>query len=630
MAGPDSGGMARGDGQATGKCVRVWLPDIVLPAGDRLRAALAGVNSINFAHLSKKHAGANFRVFGAANPALPPWKRMQVVAQCQPSCSVEKIEQDMLDLAETACDIVADGLGLSDDQVQQAFEDIRVERSDIKVAPAKASPSRPTGLTFLPRPPSVATIQQQAPLQHLSPMPPTSGQLQPPAPSLVHARPPASMLPPPSSGSALRPPVAAAQRMAGLGTVAASSLGAAAAGAAVVSTAAKSRPSAAKSRPPQAAVSGSGSASMSSLMEPQPKKRPSPSVDMPPPAMLPPKKRKKLSAEAEGTEETTAAPTGGLTTVAAPAAGQATPATAAATVAVATAATTPATASTPPPAREAPATAPGKSAAPAAAPAAAAPEVEAKAIEAARAASQGAEDEEESDSGSSEDSAEEGEEEEEEGEGEESGSSSEEDEEDEDEEDEDATMEGGSEGAVAAAAESREVREAGDSGSADLVPPVRMRLYKLGELCCEVVANFTGGNPDPEPLPETLQIDQRAKLDHCREHLQFAGELVTIWNLSAVVKKQAKAFNALSDYFVVKQRVGLVETPAYSIYVVPPDTGFLETLGLAALGWAKAGCLLALQVPAEVGEEELEGAEAEGGPASTPGAASEIAEGKQA
>lgn len=255
---------------------------------------------------------------------------------------------------------------------------------------------------------------------------------------------------------------------------------------------------------------------------------------------------------------------------------------------------------------------------------------EAKPAQAARAESQRAEDEdeEESGSGSSDESAEEGEEEEE-GEGEESGSSSDEDEEEDDEEeDDDAAIPGGTDSAPSAATGPSEVREAGDTGSADLVPPARMRLYKLGELCCEVVASFTGGNPDPDPLPETLQIDQRAKLDHCREHLQFAGELVTIWNLSAVVKKQAKAFNALSDYFVSKQRVGLVELPGYSIYVVPPDAAFLETLGLAALGWAKAGCLLAFQVPSELGDEELEGEEVEGALASAAAAAGDAAKGK--
>merc|ERR1740121_2254046 len=130
---------AGGGRPAGGKKLRVWLPDIVLPAGDRLRAAIEGDGGVNFVHLRRKHPAATFRLFGAANVTVPPWKRLQVIAQCPSGCSVEAVESDVLDLAETACDIVADGLGLTDDQVQQAFEEIRVERSDVKVAPPKAS-----------------------------------------------------------------------------------------------------------------------------------------------------------------------------------------------------------------------------------------------------------------------------------------------------------------------------------------------------------------------------------------------------------------------------------------------------------------------------------------------------------
>merc|ERR1719401_1707124 len=113
-----------------GKSCRIWLPDVVLPAGERLRAALEGANGANIAHLRRKHPGAKFIVKGAASPALPPWKRLQVVVHCGDQCILDKVAADVLDLAETACDIVADTLGLTDDQVQQAYDDIRVEKSE--------------------------------------------------------------------------------------------------------------------------------------------------------------------------------------------------------------------------------------------------------------------------------------------------------------------------------------------------------------------------------------------------------------------------------------------------------------------------------------------------------------------
>lgn len=135
--------VARGGQQPVGRCCRVWLPDAVLPAGERLRATLEGTDGSNFMHLRRKHRSTKFSVFGTASLALPPWKRLQVVALCVDQVTLEKVEADVLDLVETACDVVADTLGLSDEQVQQAFEDIRVERHDMKlplVAPAAASP----------------------------------------------------------------------------------------------------------------------------------------------------------------------------------------------------------------------------------------------------------------------------------------------------------------------------------------------------------------------------------------------------------------------------------------------------------------------------------------------------------
>merc|ERR1711920_485152 len=64
-------------------------------------------------------------------------------------------------------------------------------------------------------------------------------------------------------------------------------------------------------------------------------------------------------------------------------------------------------------------------------------------------------------------------------------------------------------------------------------------------------------------------------------------------------KRGKAAYDALNSYFVSKQRVGLVEVPGYTLYVVPPNEKFLKALGLP-----ESKTMLGIQVPAAVGDEE--------------------------
>lgn len=115
---------------------------------------------------------------------------------------------------------------------------------------------------------------------------------------------------------------------------------------------------------------------------------------------------------------------------------------------------------------------------------------------------------------------------------------------------------------------------------ADVIPAVNLQLYKMGAFCCNVVASFVRGNPTFEHLSGKLQIDQRTKLEHCISHFKRAGDLVTVWNFSAAERGDCAAYDALCEYFLDKQRVGLVEAPSYYVYIVPPVEDHLKRLGL--------------------------------------------------
>jgi len=139
-------------------------------------------------------------------------------------------------------------------------------------------------------------------------------------------------------------------------------------------------------------------------------------------------------------------------------------------------------------------------------------------------------------------------------------------------------------------------KQAAHSDSEEPAPPptkaegkkakAKVKLYKMGEFCCNIVANYVQGKEAPEHLVQKLHIDQRTKIDHCRSHLERAGALATVWHFSAADRRDCAAYDALCDYFVEKQRVGLVQTPSYYIYIVPPTEQYFKALGLPTLRYS--------------------------------------------
>lgn len=124
------------------------------------------------------------------------------------------------------------------------------------------------------------------------------------------------------------------------------------------------------------------------------------------------------------------------------------------------------------------------------------------------------------------------------------------------------------------------------------VLPVRLKILKLGKHCCNAVARFAGGHDRPDKFPTTLEINQRVKVDTCKDHMAWAADLVTVWRISALDKSGRAAYGALAEYFLEKQRLGVAESRKFSIYIVPPSQSYHKELGLAS-----SNHILGIQVP---------------------------------
>lgn len=129
-------------------------------------------------------------------------------------------------------------------------------------------------------------------------------------------------------------------------------------------------------------------------------------------------------------------------------------------------------------------------------------------------------------------------------------------------------------------------------GEAKAGGKAKVKLYKMGEFCCNIVANYVKGKETADPLQTKLHIDQRTKIGHCRSHMERAGPLATVWHYSAADRRDCAAYDALCDYFVEKQRVGLVQTPSYYVYIVPPTEKYLKELSLPTSNF-----VVGLQIP---------------------------------
>lgn len=177
------------------RCCRAWLPDVVLPAGDLLREALKGEDDVHLAHLRRKYPAAQFNVMGQATMAVAPEHRLHAVALCEEASLFEAVAAEISDLAETACDIVADDLGLSEEEVQQAFESIRLEKWEESQLDAIQPEVQNIGIAKEQHPSVVATSVSKPvapyvlPLCHVAAVPPERGSQFHDQPSPLHPMP---------------------------------------------------------------------------------------------------------------------------------------------------------------------------------------------------------------------------------------------------------------------------------------------------------------------------------------------------------------------------------------------------------------------------------------------------------
>jgi hypothetical protein len=148
-------------------------------------------------------------------------------------------------------------------------------------------------------------------------------------------------------------------------------------------------------------------------------------------------------------------------------------------------------------------------------------------------------------------------------------------------------------------AEDMEVDDEADAPDApgDSEAKPRARLFKLGEFCCEVLLTLVRGKKEHAQLLGSFNIDLRAKVERCRAHLDQAGDQVTVWHCALAQKKGRIKYQALCDYFIGKERVGLVDAPSYYVYFVPPGGKFFPELGMA-----EVETLVGFQVPKDMAE----------------------------
>eukprot|EP00928_Gymnodinium_smaydae_P058788 TRINITY_DN4199_c0_g1_i2.p1 TRINITY_DN4199_c0_g1~~TRINITY_DN4199_c0_g1_i2.p1 ORF type:complete len:270 (-),score=60.96 TRINITY_DN4199_c0_g1_i2:88-897(-) len=145
-------------------------------------------------------------------------------------------------------------------------------------------------------------------------------------------------------------------------------------------------------------------------------------------------------------------------------------------------------------------------------------------------------------------------------------------------------------------------RESSGSTASSAVAPhevavgakVKLQLSKMGEFCCNAMATLVKqGGKESRLLPDKLEINQRTKVENCRQHLELVGLASSaLWHVAAEKRRDCAAYDALCDYFVKKERVGLVQGDSYNLYIIPPTKKYLKELGLPTSNY-----LVGLHVP---------------------------------
>lgn len=607
----------------TGLSCRVWFPDAVMEAGDKLREALEGRNAANIDHLRRTHPAAKFTVKGQPSTALSPWRRLHVVITCPEPKILAKAEADVLDLCETACDVAADFLGLSDDQVQDVFEGIRVERQEVPLRTEDLPAEVPQDLNFLWQ----TGLDSQAPPGPAWPTEPksSSSSSSPGMPEVLRGTTPKSSMPkspfirdpnapPPGSASTGTPSAPSGPSgQSGPSTARKAGVPAAFAGRSVPTAVPMTLNS--RQKIPMGSAMGSQMIpplpSMMSMMPPPPMV-PMTGTPMTPGMQMPPMPPFPMPAASQPA----VTPPGLLPLLSSPA--------------PTTPAATPATPATP-----AAASAPVRSSK--------RPHTIDQHLEVARLAqawlNQGAKQPEKAEKkkkrkvevdpylppkaednpylvmlaeAEAEDAAERVQPIREampppsstvahkrkadpsDLSGQPSKASPADAQEKAQPVRSDSETSSESEGEESEDGEDDEIEEVPTEGEAD-GGARKLELFKLGAKCCSVLAQFVGGRK--ALLRPRLDIDQRVRLEHCRKHLQWAGDLTTIWHFALSDLSEEVAWTTLCTYFVSRQRVGLAELKGGVVYIVPPDDSFISELGLPASVKSLKGSLLGLQVP---------------------------------
>lgn len=99
--------------------------------------------------------------------------------------------------------------------------------------------------------------------------------------------------------------------------------------------------------------------------------------------------------------------------------------------------------------------------------------------------------------------------------------------------------------------------------------------------------------------PPLLDVNQRASVDRLQTHLrrgqsgrggggngegdgEGAAPRFSVWQLGADTQEDGRPYDMLCEYFIEKQRVGLLENASTAIYMVPPLPKYTQPLGVGS------------------------------------------------
>lgn len=126
------------------------------------------------------------------------------------------------------------------------------------------------------------------------------------------------------------------------------------------------------------------------------------------------------------------------------------------------------------------------------------------------------------------------------------------------------------------------------------------RVFKQGQHVCSMSAKFILGDPTLQP-PARLDVNQRANLERLQSQLWRGASRsrdssssppsavaaagggaarFSVWQMGADSRADSREYDRLCDYFIGKQRVGLLENTTTAIYMVPPNPKYIHPLGL--------------------------------------------------